>query len=210
MLNSYSNFLSFASKQGNVGGFLQALAAGTPGWEAAAPVSASGEEVVRENEVREIAGRAAWPNDSLRKLFVAVQDKMPAIYESKQSGDAPAFTLAGGADIRPLLLKAKAVLVVVAPLTPIKTDDVAVQLIDVILGDFDLLGWFKAKVDAPPMPTVPPAGGGGGSGAGGVGTLNLEAEPENVQMALKARNIDWSQVATAVTTIVQLVRLLRG
>lgn len=192
MLNSYSNFLRFAANRGSAGAFLADLKASDPvAFASAKPLSAASEEIVLENELRDIVGRKAWSNDDLRKLFVAMQDRLPELYA------APAVAMQislGDLNIRAALTKARAVLVVVAPLTPLKTDDALIPVIDAFLADADMMGWLKAKAAAPP-----PADG----------TLSLEAEPEALQLALARNKIDFAKVMAALPVILELIRMFR-
>jgi hypothetical protein len=193
MLNSYSNFLRFAANRAGASIFLADLRAADPvAFASANGISASGEEVVLENELRDIVGRAAWSNDELRKLFVANQDKLPDLY----AGKAVAMQLSmSDLNIRTALTKARAVLVVVSPITPIKTDDALIVMIDAFLADADMMGWLKAKAAAP---------------APADGTLSLEAEPETLQLSLKRNNIDFGKVMAALPILLELIRMFRG
>jgi hypothetical protein len=83
MFNSYSNFLNFVKSQSDPAAVLHSLKSQRPeACESARPISASSEEIVLENEVRDLVGKVHWSNDSLRKVFVASQDHLPEVYES--------------------------------------------------------------------------------------------------------------------------------
>ena len=96
--------------------------------------------------------------------------------------------------IRNLLVRARGILAAIAPITPLKLDDTLVLVIDAILADAELFGWFEGKVAAADS-----------------GSLSIEAgPPEALAMALERRGIKWGQVAASLPAILELIRLLRG
>lgn len=96
-------------------------------------------------------------------------------------------------DLRLLLTKARAVLSRLAPITPIKTDDALVVLIDAALEDATVFGWLKAKAEQPE------------------GTLNLEADPPvALQGALELRGLQWTSVVEVAPHLIAILRILGG
>lgn len=97
-------------------------------------------------------------------------------------------------DLRSILAKVRSFLFHLAPVTPIKTDDALVVMIDALLSDATLFGWFEAKVDADDS-----------------GVLSMQVgPPEAVSLALSARSIDWSQLVALLPTLLAIVKLFRG
>ena len=96
--------------------------------------------------------------------------------------------------IRLALEKARSFLAALAPITPIKSDDALVVVIDALLADAGLFGWFEGKV---------------ADNVGGV--LSLESTPPiALQVTLEARKIDWAKLIEMVPTIISLLKLFRG
>lgn len=96
--------------------------------------------------------------------------------------------------IRYWLVKARDLLAMIAPVTPLKTDDAIVQVMTAIIEDAELFKFFEASVDAEES-----------------GKLSLVGVPPvALQAALQARNIDWQKLITFLPTIIELVRTLRG
>lgn len=97
-------------------------------------------------------------------------------------------------DLRSILTKVRNFLAAIAPLTPIKTDDSLVAVLDAVLVDADLFGWLSAKVD---------------QSASGV--LSLETDPPvALQVVLEQRSINWQQLLSALPVIIEFVRMFRG
>lgn len=93
-----------------------------------------------------------------------------------------------------ILTKASAFFAVIAPMTPIKTDDELPALIDAIRSDAILFGWLEAKVAADEA-----------------GVLQMEAGPsEEMTLALNARGIDWAKLIQYLPAIIAIVKTLRG
>lgn len=96
--------------------------------------------------------------------------------------------------IRALLEKARSFLAAIAPITPLKTDDELPGLIDAILADASLLGWFEAKV-----------------AASDAGVLSLESTPPvALQVVLEQRKINWSRLIELLPAIIQVIGVLKG
>jgi hypothetical protein len=92
------------------------------------------------------------------------------------------------------LSKVRAFLVAAAPLTPIKSDDAAIVVIDALLHDGRLFGWFGTKVAEDDN-----------------GVLSLESTPPvALQVVLEQRQIDWAKLLEFLPTIITLVRMFRG
>lgn len=93
-----------------------------------------------------------------------------------------------------VLTKARGVLAAVAGITPIKTDDAFVALLDAFLADATLLGWLETKVQQSDD-----------------GTLSLESTPPvAIQEALERHRLTFPQVLEAIPVIIQLWRMFRG
>jgi hypothetical protein len=96
-------------------------------------------------------------------------------------------------DLRAVLTKIRAFLAFVSPVTPIKTDDALVTVIDALLADADLFGWFQRKVEDHNN-----------------GTLQLESDPPvALQVSLEARAIDWNKLLELVPVLIQLIGLFK-
>ena len=97
-------------------------------------------------------------------------------------------------DLRAILTKARDFIAFIAPVTPIKTDDELPGLIDAILADANLFGWFAGKV-----------------ADSEAGTLSLESTPPMaLKLTLEQRKIDWSRLVDLLPVIIQVVGLFRG
>jgi hypothetical protein len=87
--NSYTNFLTFLTRRRGaaVGLFCQAVELAGD-YHGVRPLSASGEEVNKENVLRETIGKSLWPNESIRKVFCAAQEKLPGLYAAVEKAEA--------------------------------------------------------------------------------------------------------------------------
>jgi hypothetical protein len=94
--------------------------------------------------------------------------------------------------IRIALKKVRDFLSYVAPITPIKTDDALVVVIDALLADVLLFGWFTVKVAEDQA-----------------GKLSLEAAepPQELRGPLADRRIEWKKLIEMAPTIISLVKL---
>lgn len=112
-------------------------------------------------------------------------------------GTCSSLTIKGFAvlNLVQVLTKARGVLAAVAPITPLKSDDALVTLLDAILADATLFGWVENKVINAPAD----------------GALSLEASPPvAIQAALEAKKIPWQQLVDALPVIIQIWRMFRG
>lgn len=99
--------------------------------------------------------------------------------------------------LRDLFARAKSVLASIAPITPIKSDDALVVLIDAALADAELLGFFRqAENDHDD------------------GKLSLTATPPVALQAtvesLSAKGIDWAKLIEMLPAVIALIKSLRG
>lgn len=93
------------------------------------------------------------------------------------------------------LVKLRAILAALAPLTATKLDDSAIAVIDAILHDGTLFGWFSGKVREDDLH----------------GKLALESQPPvALQAVLEQRQIDWARLLEWLPHIVTLIKILRG
>lgn len=99
--------------------------------------------------------------------------------------------------LRSLLSATRAMLAGIAPATSIKTDDAAVVMIDAILNDAELFGWFERKVAE--------------SDANG-GALSMEGEtaPVALQMVLEQRQIAWLSLLQSLPAIIAAINALKA
>lgn len=92
-------------------------------------------------------------------------------------------------DLRTALARARAGLAALAPLTPLKSDDALVALIDAIIADAALFSFVERKVAARQD-----------------GTLSIEgAPPVALQAALELRGITWQQVLTYLPVLIEFL-----
>jgi hypothetical protein len=93
-----------------------------------------------------------------------------------------------------VLTKARGVLAAVAPLTPIKSDDAFLALLDAVLEDAELFGYVHQKVNDEAD-----------------GKLSLESTPPvAIQGALEQRGIAFKQLLDAIPVIISLWKLFRA
>ena len=96
--------------------------------------------------------------------------------------------------LRYWLIKARDLLAMVAPVTPLKSDDAIVHVMTALIEDAELFGFFEKAVDDEDS-----------------GKLSLVGiPPVALQAALQARNIDWQKLLTYLPTIIEIIRSLRG
>lgn len=96
--------------------------------------------------------------------------------------------------LRSLLVKARAFIAAIAPVTPLKTDDELPGLIDALLADAALFGWFEDKVAASDS-----------------GVLSIESTPPvALQMVLEQRKVNWSRLIELLPAIIQVISVLKG
>ena len=96
--------------------------------------------------------------------------------------------------LRYWLVKARDLLAMVAPVTPLKSDDAIVVVMTALIEDAELFGFFERAVEAEES-----------------GKLSLVGiPPVALQAALQARNINWGQLITFLPTIIEVIRSLRG
>lgn len=96
--------------------------------------------------------------------------------------------------LRDILAKVRSFLAVIAPMTPITLDDALIPVIDAILKDSDLFGWFSAKVDQH-----------------ATGVLSLETDPPvALQASLERHGIKWAKLLDMLPAILEIVRMFKG
>lgn len=96
--------------------------------------------------------------------------------------------------LRYWLVKARDLLAMIAPVTPLKSDDAIVVVMTALIEDAELFGFFENAVEAEES-----------------GRLSLAGEPPvAIQAALQARKINWAQVLAFLPTIIEVIRSLRG
>lgn len=96
--------------------------------------------------------------------------------------------------LRYWLIKARDLLAMVAPVTPLKSDDAIAHVMTALIEDAELFGFFEKAVDDEDS-----------------GKLSLVGiPPVALQAALQARNIDWQKLLTYLPTIIEIIRSLRG
>lgn len=97
-------------------------------------------------------------------------------------------------NLKYLLVKARDILALVAPVTPLKTDDAIVAVMTALIEDATLFGYFEKAVDAEDS-----------------GKLSLVGEPPvALQTALEDRKLDWGKLLTYLPTIIEIIRAMRG
>ncbi len=97
-------------------------------------------------------------------------------------------------DIRSALEKVKAVLLIIAKFTPgIQTDDAVIKVIDALLADAEMLGWFKTKVADSDS-----------------GVLTLESTPPvALQLKVEELRLDWGKLIEMLPVLIQLVSMFK-
>lgn len=97
-------------------------------------------------------------------------------------------------DLRSILTRARDITAIFASHTSTKLDDALLVVLDAILADGTLFGWFESTVEADES-----------------GTLSVMTDaPVALQGALQARGIDWAKLVELLPVILSLIKSLRG